>query len=128
MSTILVHDEYKKGLYGIEEHEYLHVLFYLHESQPKDLKLDGLEYKGGFKGVFASRAPNRPSLIGLTTVRLLERNGRELIVWGLDTINGTPVLDIKPLALDMDMFYAMEAEKIVEIYPTLDAMKCKERA
>jgi tRNA-Thr(GGU) m(6)t(6)A37 methyltransferase TsaA len=47
-------------------------------------------------GVFATRSPARPNPIGLTTVRVLERSRNTLKVTGLDAIDGTPVLDIKP--------------------------------
>jgi tRNA-Thr(GGU) m(6)t(6)A37 methyltransferase TsaA len=47
-------------------------------------------------GVFASRSPNRPNPIGVTKVKLLEVRGNILVVKGLDALNGTPVLDIKP--------------------------------
>lgn len=47
-------------------------------------------------GVFASRSPRRPNAIGLTVVELLGREGCRLNVRGLDMLDGTPVLDIKP--------------------------------
>ena len=47
-------------------------------------------------GVFATRSPNRPNSLGKATDRLLERRGNILKVKGLDAIDGTPVLDIKP--------------------------------
>ena len=47
-------------------------------------------------GVFATRSPRRPNPIGLTTVELLRRDGVELHVRGVDMLDGTPVLDIKP--------------------------------
>ena len=48
------------------------------------------------RGVFALRSPNRPNGIGVTTVDLVAREGNVLRVRGLDAINGTPVLDLKP--------------------------------
>jgi formylmethanofuran dehydrogenase subunit E len=51
------------------------------------------------KGVFASRSPRRPSSIGVTTVKLIERKGCALKVAGLDALHGTPVIDIKPTDL-----------------------------
>jgi len=48
-------------------------------------------------GVFATRSPRRPNPIGLTIVELLRREGSELHVRGVDMLDGTPVLDIKPL-------------------------------
>ncbi len=50
---------------------------------------------GEVRGVFASRSPVRPNRIGITTVRLIRRDGPNLHVTGLDAVNGTPVLDIK---------------------------------
>ena len=47
-------------------------------------------------GVFATRSPDRPNPIGKATVRLLQRQGNILMVEGLDAIDGTPVIDIKP--------------------------------
>jgi tRNA (adenine37-N6)-methyltransferase len=47
-------------------------------------------------GVFATRSPRRPSPLGLTVVRLLGREGRALRVRGLDMLDGTPVIDVKP--------------------------------
>jgi len=47
-------------------------------------------------GVFATRAPRRPNPIGLTVVRLLGREGTRLLVRGLDMLDGSPILDIKP--------------------------------
>jgi tRNA-Thr(GGU) m(6)t(6)A37 methyltransferase TsaA len=47
-------------------------------------------------GVFATRSPQRPNPIGLTVVRLIRREGRHLYVRGVDMLDGTPVLDIKP--------------------------------
>ncbi len=125
ISTILLHEQYENGLFKIEENEYLQILFYFHESNPNSMKLDGLDYKGGLKGVFASRAPNRPSLIGLTTVKLIERKGRELKVWGLDAINGTPILDIKPLAIDIDTYRDNSSEENIEFLSKLEVIKCQ---
>lgn len=48
-------------------------------------------------GVFAARGPGRPNRIGVTTSELLEVGERELVVRGLDAVNGTPVLDVKPV-------------------------------
>ena len=47
-------------------------------------------------GVFATRSPRRPNPIGLTVVELLRRDGRQLHVRGLDMLDGTPILDLKP--------------------------------
>ncbi|MFW5955851.1 MAG: TrmO family methyltransferase domain-containing protein [Halorhabdus sp.] len=99
-STIVVDPAYAEGLYRIEDNDYLKIVFYLHESGEYTLR--GPRRYGVERGTFACRSPNRPSPIGITTVELLERDGCELRVHGLDAIEGTPVLDIKPYAPGLD--------------------------
>lgn len=93
-SRILIHPDYSDGLYRIEEQKWIMVVFYFHKVE--GYRLQGHRYDGEFTGVFASRSPHRPGAVGVTTVRLLERKGNELRVKGLDALDGTPVLDIKP--------------------------------
>ncbi|MFQ3285937.1 tRNA (N6-threonylcarbamoyladenosine(37)-N6)-methyltransferase TrmO, partial [Natronomonas sp.] len=93
-STILVDAEYADALYRIEDNNHLTIVFYIHEAEEPTLR--GPRRYGVERGTFACRSPNRPSPIGTTTVELLERDGLELRVHGLDAIDGTPVLDIKP--------------------------------
>jgi len=59
------------------------------------------------RGVFATRAPHRPNPIGITSVRLYEVRGRELIVGGVDLLDRTPILDIKPYISEVDAFPGM---------------------
>ncbi len=99
-SVIVVRDDYVDGLYRIEENTALTVLFHFHRAEGYDLI--GKRYHGEEKGVFASRSPRRPAGIGVSTVKLLRRKGGKLRVRGLDAIDGTPVLDIKPYAAVYD--------------------------
>jgi tRNA-Thr(GGU) m(6)t(6)A37 methyltransferase TsaA len=99
-SVIVVDPGYSDGLYRIEEKEYLTVIFNFHRAA--GYCLQGTRRDGEFTGVFASRSPRRPNAIGVTTVRLLERKGNELLVRGLDALDGTPVLDLKPYAAVFD--------------------------
>ncbi|MBN2612444.1 MAG: SAM-dependent methyltransferase [Bacteroidales bacterium] len=93
-SKIIIDAKFEEGLYRIEESAYIDVTFHFHKSEGYNLK--GAVYDGQVKGVFASRSPRRPSSLGNSTVKLLSREGNKLIVSGLDAIDGTPVLDIKP--------------------------------
>ncbi|SDM02575.1 tRNA (N6-threonylcarbamoyladenosine(37)-N6)-methyltransferase TrmO [Halarsenatibacter silvermanii] len=99
-SRVIVDEEYADGLDSIEESEYLKIVFHLHKSD--DYTLIGPRRYGGVRGLFASRTPNRPNPIGVTLVKLIERQGRELLVTGLDAIDKTPLLDIKPYAAEID--------------------------
>ncbi|RCW58685.1 tRNA (N6-threonylcarbamoyladenosine(37)-N6)-methyltransferase TrmO [Halanaerobium sp. ST460_2HS_T2] len=99
-SIIEVEEEYLDGLDKIEDYEYLQILFYFHKSEGYDLI--SKRRKGSERGLFTSRSPRRPTPIGITTVELLKREGNKLHVYGLDAIDGTPVIDIKPYASFMD--------------------------
>jgi formylmethanofuran dehydrogenase subunit E len=99
-SVIVVEEAFADGLYRIEDSDYLVVLFYLHESGEYTLR--GPRRYGVERGTFACRSPHRPSPLGSTTVKLLERDGLELRVTNLDAIDGTPVLDVKPYAPSID--------------------------
>ncbi len=93
-SKIILFPKYAEGLYRIEEHEYLEIIFHFDRSEGYSLKCKTPHW--GIKGVFACRSPHRPSSLGLTRVKLVSVNKNALIVEGLDALNGTPVLDIKP--------------------------------
>ena len=98
VSTIVVEDEFAEALDGIEAYSHITVLFWFHLSEkPSTLKVHPRgDPRNPLRGIFATCSPVRPNPIGMTVVRLLERRGNELRVRGLDAIDGTPVLDIKP--------------------------------
>ena len=87
--------EFEAGLKDIEGFSHLFVLWEFHQSEGFELvgtpPIDNRPH-----GVFATRSPRRPNPIGLTVVELLRREGRMLHVRGVDMLNGTPILDIKP--------------------------------
>jgi len=104
-STITINDEYREALLNIGDCEYLDIVFWFHKSD--NSRLTGKIPSGAERGVFASRSPKRPNLIGVTTVKLLEYSENKLVVTGLDAINNTPVIDIK--CCDTSLF-ASESE------------------
>lgn len=87
------------ALDGLEGFSHIIVIYWMHRAvfDKKQLKTYPMGNKvAGMQGLFAVRTPNRPNPIGKTTVKLLERRGNILKVQGLDAIDGSPVLDIKP--------------------------------
>lgn len=100
VSVIEVKEEFADALYKIENQHELNIIWYFHLSQGCELQTT--TRSGDFRGVFASCSPRRPSAIGLTRVKLLERKKNILKVTGLDALNGTPVLDIKPYVTPED--------------------------
>ncbi len=87
--------EFELGLTDIEGFSHLIVIWAFDRSQGFEL-LGTPPSDNRPHGVFATRSPRRPNPIGLTTVELLRREGRRLHVRGVDMLDGTPVLDIKP--------------------------------
>jgi tRNA (adenine37-N6)-methyltransferase len=84
------------GLDDIEGFSHLILVWVFHRSEGYDLVATPPTDGGRPHGVFATRSPRRPNPLGLTVVRLLGREGSRLHVGGVDMLDGTPVLDIKP--------------------------------
>lgn len=92
-SRIEILPPYTEGLRDIEQCEYIDLLFSFHQEDATELTTR--IRTGEPKGVFATRSPRRPNHIGVTTVKLLQREGNSLYVTGADALDGSPVLDIK---------------------------------
>ena len=100
VSEIELREEFAPGLKGLDTFSHVIVVFLMHEAEfrlgdhlvrrPRD------QADLPLIGIFAQRARHRPNPIGITTVALKRLEGRSLFVSGLDAIDGTPVLDIKP--------------------------------
>ena len=71
------------------------MLYWLHESR-RDLVRQSPANDGSTRGTFALRSPVRPNPIGTTLATLVERQGPTLLVQGLDCLDGTPLIDLKP--------------------------------
>ena len=87
--------EFEPGLTDIEGFSHLFVLWVFHRVDGYSLSATPPTADRAH-GVFTTRSPERPNHIGLTVVRLLRREGRRLYVRGVDMLDGSPILDIKP--------------------------------
>jgi tRNA-Thr(GGU) m(6)t(6)A37 methyltransferase TsaA len=90
-----------ESLQGIEDFSHAEVIFFFDRVDPAKI-VNGARHPRNNPewpetGIFAQRGKNRPNRIGSTICRILRREGRSLIVAELDAIDGTPVLDIKPV-------------------------------
>jgi tRNA-Thr(GGU) m(6)t(6)A37 methyltransferase TsaA len=91
----------QEGLEGIEEFSHAEVIFYFHQVEEQKI-VSGARHPRNNPhwpkvGILAQRGKNRPNRLGLAIVKILQRQSNKLYVEGLDAIDGTPVLDIKPL-------------------------------
>ncbi len=95
-SEIEIFEEYAEALEGVEELHHLVVLYWFDRGR-RDLLKATPPGEVRERGVFATRSPHRPNPIALCVVEVLERKGRRLRVRGLDALDGSPLLDLKPL-------------------------------
>ena len=100
VSKIIVNKKYEQALDQIEGFSHIIVIYWMNHVTPAQrlkLKVHPRKRKAlPLVGVFATRSPARPNPLGLATVRIMERRENVLKVTGLDAIDGSPVLDIKP--------------------------------
>jgi tRNA-Thr(GGU) m(6)t(6)A37 methyltransferase TsaA len=106
-STIVVQDRWASALDGIEAFSHIFVIYWMHLISENLRETTTHVHPRGdlsipLQGVLATRTPFRPNPIGLRVVSLLEREGNVLRVRGLDAIDGTPVLDLKPYFFHSD--------------------------
>lgn len=94
-------EEYAEGLNDTEGFSHLILLYEFHKSKGYQLSVKPF-LDDQPRGVFATRYPARPNQIGLSVVKLLERRGNILYVEGIDVLDGTPLLDIKPYIPDFE--------------------------
>lgn len=89
-----------EALEGIDDFSHLEIIYFFNKVEAREIVFSGRP-RGNpnypVAGIFAQRKKDRPNRLGLCTVELLEHRGRTLTVKYLDAINGTPVLDIKPV-------------------------------
>jgi tRNA (adenine37-N6)-methyltransferase len=94
--TIEILPAFAEGLADVEGFSHLYVLWMFDRSEGFELTATPPADNGRPHGVFATRSPRRPNPIALTVVELLDRDGRMLRVRGIDMLDGTPILDVKP--------------------------------
>lgn len=93
-----VFEELADALEGVASGQEIILITWLHQSVRDVLKVHRRRYKNRpLTGVFATRSPDRPNPLGLHRVRVLEMDGTRLRVGPLEAIDGTPVVDIKPV-------------------------------
>ncbi len=90
-----VFDDFAEGLQDVDGFSHLILLYHFHQSDGYNLKVVPF-MDSSTRGLFATRAPRRPNPIGLSIVRLLNVEGRQLHVENIDVLDNTPLLDIKP--------------------------------
>lgn len=105
--TVILKKQFLEGVKGLKEFSHIILLYHFHHAKKEQLLVKPFLSEQEL-GIFAIRAPNRPNSIGISVVRLIEiinkKKSVELIVEGVDMLDQTPLLDIKPYIKEFDSF------------------------
>ena len=99
--VVEVYPQFEAGLDDLEGFSHLFLLYVFHRSEGYELKVRPF-LDDSLHGLFATRYPCRPNPIGLSVVELVSRQGSRLEILGVDVLDGTPLLDIKPYVPEFD--------------------------
>ena len=102
VGQVEVYPEFAEGLQDLEDLSHIILLYIFHQSNGYTLLVKPF-LDDQLHGLFATRYPYRPNPIGLSIVRLLARRENILEIEGVDVLDGTPLLDIKPYVPDFDV-------------------------
>ncbi len=107
-STISIFPHFSKGLSGLKEGDILLIVFVFHKSEGYQLKIHPRgDARNPKRGVFLTCSPYRPNPIGISAAKVIEVREKEFDVIGLDALNGSPVIDIKPALPILKFFKEM---------------------
>ena len=111
-SVLILDEKYIGAMDGLERYKYLLVIFYFHRSQGYRERVHPMgDLSIPERGVLATRSPCRPNPIGITVAAILSVQGNIIRVTGLDALNGTPILDIKPYEEHFDSYLGIKKER-----------------
>ncbi|MBY6950532.1 tRNA (N6-threonylcarbamoyladenosine(37)-N6)-methyltransferase TrmO [Clostridium botulinum] len=100
-ALIEIKEELVEGLKDLDKNSHIIILFYFNKSKDFNL-ITKTPWSDEKKGVFSTRSPRRPNPIGLSIVKLIEIDHNKIIIKGIDMLDGTPVLDIKPYSEELN--------------------------
>jgi tRNA-Thr(GGU) m(6)t(6)A37 methyltransferase TsaA len=113
--TVEVHEGFAPGLKDLEGFDRVWLLYIFDRNEGYRLTVQPPRGPKQKRGLFATRAPHRPSPIGLTCARLIKIEGNVLHLTELDLLNGTPIVDIKPYLPPVDAFFNVRTGWVGEL-------------
>ena len=115
IATIEIKEEFVRGLKDLDGFNFIYLIYYFHKVKKHKLEVLPFNEKSGTKrGVFSTRTPMHPNSLGLSVVELLGVEGNIVTIKGVDILDGTPLIDIKPYIENFDK---------VDLVPTSGWMK-----
>lgn len=111
---LVIDEKYQQGLKDIQAGQRIVVIFYFHKSAAftSDLLVQRPPHRNKDLGIFSICSPRRPNPIGMSVLDVLAKHGNILFVQGLDMLDGTPILDLKPLVTDKSSCLSYREDRI----------------
>jgi tRNA-Thr(GGU) m(6)t(6)A37 methyltransferase TsaA len=125
-AQVVLRAELEPGLRDLAGFSHLHLITFLHRGKPGGLAVVPF-LDDTVRGIFATRSPSHPNPIGLSVVRLLAVDGATLEISGIDLLDGTPVLDIKPYVPAFDVFEAERTGWLAQGAPRVHEVRADTR-
>lgn len=111
-STLILDEKFTGALDGLDSYKFILVIYHIHRSPGYRERVHPMgDQSIPERGVLATRSPCRPNPIGITVAEILTIKGNKIKVTGLDAMNGTPILDIKPYEEHFDTPAGIERER-----------------
>lgn len=101
IGTLVIHEAYKEGLQDLDGFSHVYILYHFHKATRSELVVTPF-MDTEIRGVFATRSPLRPSHIGMSVTQIISIKDNIVTLQGIDVLNGTPLLDIKPYIPQFD--------------------------
>ncbi len=124
--TIIINKEYEQGLNDLEGFSHIILLYHFHHSQGYNLMVTPF-MDDKKRGLFSTRAPKRPNPIGLSIVQLIKREENKIFIKGIDVLNGTPLIDIKPYVPGFDAKEVTKLGWLDKNYKKSESLKSDDR-
>jgi tRNA-Thr(GGU) m(6)t(6)A37 methyltransferase TsaA len=118
-SVLVLNEVYEGALKGLDRFRYLLIVYHIDRSPGYHERVHPMGDRSiPERGVLATRSPSRPNPIGVTVAEILSVDGNKIRVTGLDALNGTPILDIKPYEEHFDSPSGIESERDPDYGPS----------
>lgn len=124
--TITIKKEFEEGLEDLAGFSHIYLIYHFHKSSRYALKTTPFLDKKP-RGVFSTRAPQRPNSIGISVVKLISVKGNILEIENTDILDGTPLIDIKPYIPDFDIHEVEKTGWIANKTGNIDEIKSDDR-
>jgi len=119
VAVLILNQKYEGALEGLDRFRYLLIIYHIDRSPGYSERVHPMGDRSiPMRGVLATRSPCRPNPIGVTVAEILSVDGNKIRVTGLDALNGTPILDIKPYEEHFDSPEGIKRERDSEYSPS----------